>query len=383
MDTLTIIFLALALVVIVFYLAHMAPVALGWGKLGKDRAEAPHGDEVFISVVIAARNESGQITRLLKKLAKQDYPSDRLEVIIVDDHSRSSSFRAVDRMLREKGFQNFRVISLKLLGLPGSKKNAISFGVMDANGELVLATDADCVPGKGWLRSYSRAFRASGATMLAGPVLLEPLKGFVGAFQELEFLSLVGSGAGAVAAGLPVFCNGANMAFKRLAFSEVRGYEGNEKYASGDDVFLLHKIKKRYGAGAIRFLDDRDAIIYTQGKDNWKEFLEQRIRWASKTRGYSDFFTKTLAVSVFSINLVMPVLLIAGIFKPLVLVFFAGLFILKMMADLPILHGITGFAGRRKLLWGFLLFEVVYIPYVIYVGIMSCFSKGEWKGRKI
>jgi cellulose synthase/poly-beta-1,6-N-acetylglucosamine synthase-like glycosyltransferase len=306
-----------------------------------------------------------------------------MEVIVVDDRSRDRTFKLVERFIRERNLDNFRVISLRLLGLRGTKKNAIRYGVLDAKGELVVVTDADCTPGPCWLKAFSREFRSSGVTMLAGPVLLEPLKGFTGAFQEMEFLSLVGSGAGAAAVGMPVFCNGANMAFRRSAFSEVGGFKGNEKYASGDDVFLLHKIKKRYGARAVRFVFDREAVIYTKGKESWKEFLEQRIRWASKARGYKDLFTRTMTISVFLINLILFLLLFAGLLKPVFLAFFAGLLGMKMIPDLVILLGITGFAGRRRLMWWFPLFEVVYIPYVIYTGIQSLFSGGTWKGRKI
>jgi poly-beta-1,6-N-acetyl-D-glucosamine synthase len=382
MDILTIIILSLSLAVLIFYFVHMVPVAIGWGKLGKGWQDKLHGEETSISVVIAARNEAKRITRLLECLAKQDYPHDRMEVIIVDDRSRDRTFKLVERFIQERNLDNFRIISLRLIGLRGSKKNAIRYGVLDAKGELVVVTDADCAPGPGWLKAFSREFRAFEATMLAGPVLLEPLKGFAGAFQEMEFLSLVGSGAGATAAGVPVFCNGANMAFRRSAFSEVGGFKGNEKYASGDDVFLLHKIKKRYGARAVRFVYDREAVIYTKGKENWKEFLEQRIRWASKTRGYKDIFTITTAISVFLISLMLFLLLIAGLLKPLLLAFFGGLLVMKMLPDLVIMLGITGFAGRRRLMWWFPVFELAYIPYVLYTGVESLLSSGTWKGRK-
>lgn len=382
MDLPLLIALAFSLAALALYYAHLVPIAAGWMIRRAGERLQPAGSETFISVVVAARNESRRIVALLECLEKQDYPSDRMEVIIVDDHSRDRTYKLTEKFIRERGLKNFRIISLKVLRLQGTKKNAIRYGVLDAGGELVVVTDADCLPGPQWLKAYSREYRATGAAMLFGPVLLKPMKGFAGAFQELEFLSLVGSGAGAARIGRPVFCNGANMAFRRAAFSEVGGYKGNERYASGDDVFLLHKFKKRFGSKSVRFLADREAILFTGGMENWKDFIGQRIRWASKTRGYGDLFTFTLAVSVFFMNLALALILVAGILKPAILLIFGGLFAMKMLPDLWILAAITGFAGRRKLLRWFPVFEAVYIAYVIYAGIMSQFARVTWKGRK-
>ena len=66
--------------------------------------------------------------------------------------------------------------------------------------------------------------------------------------QELEFLSLIGSGAGAIGIENPIFCNGANMAYRKDVFLETNNFN-NDNTVSGDDVFLLHSIKASGGAG--------------------------------------------------------------------------------------------------------------------------------------
>ncbi|MDZ7776590.1 MAG: glycosyltransferase family 2 protein [Bacteroidales bacterium] len=106
--------------------------------------------------------------------------------------------------------------------------------------------------------------------------------------------------------------NGANIAFLKKAFHDVGGYGGNEQYVSGDDVFLMMKLQKTYGKQAITFLKDRDAIVKTAARETWKEFMEQRIRWASKQSLYKTFFALYASGTVF-----LNVLLLISIVIPL------------------------------------------------------------------
>ena len=52
-------------------------------------------------------------------------------------------------------------------------------------------------------------------------------------------------------------------------------------------MLLMHKIWKKYPAG-VHYLKSTEAIVATQPAATWKEFFNQRIRWASKARLYED-----------------------------------------------------------------------------------------------
>ena len=199
----------------------------------------------------------------------------------------------------------------------------------------------------------------------------------------MEFLSLVGSGAGSVGMGRPVFCNGANMFFSRAAFVELGGYSGNEKYASGDDVFLMHKVRKRYGRGSVGFNLREDAIVSTAGARGWGGVFRQRIRWASKAKGYKDAFTLTTALSVYLLNLCLFATFVGGFFFPFYFFLFGYLFVIKLMLDFPLLFGTLSFFRRQGLLAWFLPFAFIYIFYVVLAGWVSLFYGGRWKGRKV
>ncbi len=80
----------------------------------------------------------------------------------------------------------------------------------------------------------------------------------------------------------PLLSNGANLAYSKVAFLDVNGFSGNDHIASGDDIFLLEKMKKAFPK-QVQFLKSKEAIVSTKPQKNWKDVINQRIRWASKT----------------------------------------------------------------------------------------------------
>ncbi|MCK4289004.1 MAG: hypothetical protein KAW86_07360, partial [Bacteroidales bacterium] len=168
----------------------------------------------------------------------------------------------------------------------------------------------------------------------------------------------------------------------KQAFDEVNGFETKNEFVSGDDVFLLLKIRKKWGSSAINFLKNSDAVAYTGAKKSFREFISQRIRWVSKSSGYTDFSITTTALVVYLFNLGLLAGFVFGLFYyellPVVLI----MFIVKLVIDLPILIGITKFVRRRKLLWNYLPLQIIYVIYISFMGIFGNFLKFEWKGRK-
>jgi biofilm PGA synthesis N-glycosyltransferase PgaC len=81
--------------------------------------------------------------------------------------------------------------------------------------------------------------------------------------------------------------SGANMLFEKEVFEAVNGYEGNEHIASGDDVFLMQKIFLK-NPKAIGFVKNSNAFAKTHSPKTFQEFLNQRIRWTSKSSNMMD-----------------------------------------------------------------------------------------------
>jgi len=324
---------------------------------------------IFVSVIVACRNEERNLPSLLSCLAAQDYNQGHFELIVVDDNSNDATWQTADSFT---GIKNLKVIRNKGTG----KKKAIKTGVEECSGELVVTTDADCRPAKRWLTTIASFYSGNKPSLIIGPVELKGSGGFLQRFQELEFLSLQGVTAGTAAAGNPVMCNGANLAFTREAFHKHSGNIHEEK-VSGDDVFLLHGIKE--GKGNIKWLESLEAVVTTGTMDTRDSFFRQRARWISKAGSYSDNYTQVLAIVTFVTILLLVALLIAGIFNPVFLLVFITALILKSVPDYLILSNTAGRYGKRSLMKWFAPSQIFYILYVLVTVPLALFKGNRWE----
>jgi len=208
--------------------------------------------KIKVSVVIAIRNEAPNIPDLTRALIKQDYPKNRLEILFIDDHSTDSSKEIIELCM--KGEDHYSILESSGNG----KKDALISGYNFAGGELIITTDADCKFGKKWISTIVSYYENSGTEFIMGPVILDEGPGIFQDLQALEFLSLTGTSGGSAGIGRPVLCNGANLAFNknRMDFSPQTIHP---QFASGDDIFLLHTVKKIPGVKS-GFLKSRSAI---------------------------------------------------------------------------------------------------------------------------
>lgn len=338
--------------------------------------------EVKVSVIVAVRNESENIVNLLNSLLLQDYPADLFEIIIVDDHSTDATPGLVEDFIAAQSTD----ITIKLITLSdqkvSGKKAAINTGIQSSMGELILITDADCTMNGSWISTIASYFSLHKPKMILGPVRMTDGNHFFGKLQALEFMSLISAAAGSCNAGFPLMANGANIAFTRQAFDECGGYTGNIQFQSGDDMFMMMSIKKKFGPQAIRFLRSADAFVNTPSSSGVKSFVQQRMRWVSKSRGYTDRKLIASSILVYLTNLCLVLTLFAAIINPIFRELFLISYILKMAIDFPLMLSFSRFQRNSSLLWLFPLMEVLNAVYTTIIGIAGNTGKYEWKGRR-
>jgi cellulose synthase/poly-beta-1,6-N-acetylglucosamine synthase-like glycosyltransferase len=370
----------ISILMLLAYAALLLFYRRGWMELKEFDAEGIGGD-ARISVVVPARNEERNLPLLLQALKEQSYSAELFEVVVVDDFSGDRTADVVrEFMLR---YQEFRLRLISPGGDPvsSSKKKAVAAGVATAEEELVVTTDADCIPGSRWLQTIAAFYRQKDASFIAGPVQYTYTHGITQVFQALDFMTLQGITAASVGSGFHDMCNGANLAYTRSAFAEVDGFNGIDHVASGDDMLLMYKIRKAH-PGRVFYLKSRDAIVTTASMTTWKEFVNQRRRWASKTLVYQDWRIKAVLGFVYLFNcffLPLAVLAFFGEFYiKLLLLVLAG----KILAELFFLYPVAKFYRGRSLLLYFIFFQPLHILYTVSVGFLSQLGKYEWKGRR-
>jgi len=360
------------------YLLVLLYLIKGWASLKRPQNK-PAKFVTKVTVLIAARNEEEKIACTIEDILAQDYPQELREIIIVDDHSTDRTAEII------RGY-SLRGVKLLQLNedkpLNSYKKKAIAEAIGLSTGDLMVATDADCRMGPRWLSSIVNYYEAEQPLMISSPVAYFEEKSLFERLQTLEFSYLVAVGASFIGNDRASTCNGANFAYRKDTFYEVGGFKGIDELASGDDELLLQKVAERH-PGRIGFLKLTDAIVYTHGKANLKEFLSQRRRWASKSTKYKDKKIVALAVGIWLFNISLLVNLALGLYNVYFFKLFLLQFILKIIFEIAFLVPVTRFLKRTGLLWLIGMLSAVHIVYLVYIGCMGSNKKYVWKGRTV
>ena len=180
------------------YVTIMICFFIGWIRL-KTSHNSKSVSGIKISVLIALRNEESNIPNLIQSLIKQEFSPGDLEIILVDDHSTDNTLEVLQNITREQ--PQFHILSLP--DNQNGKKAALRFGQAQSTGEILLLTDGDCQPGPTWLATMLNAFSEENTGMVLGPVILSPANTRFQKLQQLEYMSMVVSGAGSTGIGRP------------------------------------------------------------------------------------------------------------------------------------------------------------------------------------
>jgi cellulose synthase/poly-beta-1,6-N-acetylglucosamine synthase-like glycosyltransferase len=324
------------------------------------------------SIIVPFRNEAENLPKLLDSFSKLNYPMELFEVILVDDFS--------NEVFQVSSFK-FEVSVIKNVRVSNSpKKDAISTAMKVMKTDWIITTDADCVVNENWLLTLDNYVQKNQVSMIAGAVTYNCNNSFFHHFQQLDLASLQGATIGSFGLGKGFMCNGANFAYTKSFFQELNGFEGNDRIASGDDVFLLQKAMAQFHE-KVHYLKSENNIVITKPVNDWKSLFHQRVRWASKTGSYQSTFGIGLGLIVFGGNLSWVVgcgLWVVGLDSWFNIV---GLFLLKFFVDTVLIYKANSFLTKNRI--RYLVLSSLFYPFFsVIVALYASFGKYEWKGRK-
>ena len=365
------------------YILLMLAYIKGWGAQ-KDFILPPvYEPHTRISVIIPARNEAANIGACIESVLAQKYPQDLFEVIVVDDHSEDNTADIVN----EHTEQNVRYIKLEdylYLGhdVKAYKKAAIAAGISCSNGALIVTTDADCIAPNAWLMHIAACYEIESPSMIVAPVVYSANHSALHLFQLIDFMSMQGITAAAHKLRLGNMSNGANLAFRKSAYEFIGGYDGIDHLASGDDYLLMTKMNKFY-PDSIAYLKSPKAIVSTVPQLSWGGFLQQRIRWASKSGKYKDTRLTMILLLVYLFNASFLALAIAG-FHNSEFWYIAGIMLaVKIIAEYMFIIPVAKFFKKEWALPYFPLLQPLHILYIILAGFLGFTGSYKWKGRRV
>jgi len=367
----------LVFVVLGIYVVFILQLIIGFDKV-KSFVRTDEKPKTTFSIIVPFRNEEKNLPKLLKSISKLNYPKDLYEMILVDDFSTDASEYVYIKWRMENGLIETTLLeNLRLSNSP--KKDAISRAIPILKHEWVITTDADCVVNKNWLLTLDNFIQKNNAEMVVGAVVYKTKNNWFHQFQQLDLLSLQGTTIGSFGIEKPFMCNGANFAYTKKLFNEIGGFGGNNKMASGDDVFLLQKALKNH-SDKVHYLKNTDTIVKTKPENDLYKLFMQRVRWASKTTGYSGYYSKSLAVVVLAMNLSLVIglylLVVSSINWQTLLIAFS----IKYFVDYLLLLKSNQYLRNGKFIFP-MATSFVYPFFCSLVGIYSLFGGFTWKGR--
>lgn len=372
----------------VSYLFMLLYFFVFWLKQKKFQA-VENKKEISVTIVVPVRNEEKNIKACIESLFNQNYPQYLFEVIVVDDFSTDDT----RKILRGMDIPALRLFDLQqYLGDRGekkpNKKEAISIGVKNAQGDLIITTDGDCVRGENWLKTMVAYFAENDYKLVSAPVLIQSAYTPLQILQQADVMVLMGITAATIRAKKPVMCSGANLMYSKEAFLEVEGFKGNRDIPSGDDVFLMQKILEKYPQG-IGFVKSMDAAVFTLPEKNLFSFLSQRKRWASKNAKHANWWVKLQLFLVYLFNVAVVAISTYSIFnfvqteEPIQLLPAAIILGLKLLLDLAFCIPVFYFFKKLWLVILLPFIEVLHLLYIIFIGILSLSGRYRWKERSV
>lgn len=356
----------------------------GWLKTPSHNTRKNELPNSRATVVVSVRNEEDNIVACLRSILAQKLPETYFEVIVVNDFSTDNTLNEISKVEAE----NISVYRLRDFLPPEyaqipNKKRAITLAVSKAKYDIVITADGDCVYPEYWLLSMLQYYDRTKRKLITAPVNYVEKKGFLHSFLMMDLAAMIGITAGSIAQSKPVMSNGANMLFEKEAFIKVNGYEGNEHIPSGDDIFLLQKISTYY-KDAIGFLKNDSAMAATLPPTTFNEFMQQRIRWTSKSSKMVDKKVKfVLLLNYFFYLLAFSTLFILPFFDIVYLGAGLVMLTLKILVDFIFFSNILAFYNKTKLLIWIIPMEIMHILYVTFMGFLALFGTYKWKGRKV
>jgi cellulose synthase/poly-beta-1,6-N-acetylglucosamine synthase-like glycosyltransferase len=222
---------------------------------------------VEVSVIVPAYNAEKTIGKTISGLLNQDY-NKKYEIIVVDDGSTDTTREVV------KKFKEVKLIEQEHKG-PAAARN---LGAKKAKGNILLFTDADCIPAKNWIRNMIEPFKN------------KEIVGVQGTYKTLNKESLIARFAGYEIEERHKkmekekyidFISTFSAGYRKDIFLKFNGFDESFPIASGEDPELSFRISK----AGYKMVFQPKAFVFHKHPDTLFKFLKQKF-----FRGYWRIF---------------------------------------------------------------------------------------------
>lgn len=325
-----------------------------------------------VSMIVCARDEASNLAKNLPGVLVQTYPTTH-ETIVVNHNSQDETRYLLEEF--RKTFKGLRIVNLEqeAKGIPG-KKYPLSMGIKEAKHEVLLLTDADCVPAsEHWLSLMQDGYDDNVEVVLGygayykRPGILNRIIRFETFFSAMQYLSFA-------LAGKPYMGVGRNLSYKKDLFLRNKGFSSINHVPGGDDDLFINKVAHK---GNTRIVIDPDAFTLSEPKKSFSQWTRQKNRHFSTAKFYKASHKFWLGLLSFSQFFFYP------LFVASLLVFdwriVLGVFAIRFFSQAYIMYKCMKRLDEKDLFaWWWLLDIWMFIYYCIFAPALWKKPKKSW-----
>lgn len=323
-----------------------------------------------ISVIVAARNEEENIFECLESLDKLEYPENKIEIFIVNDHSTDNTKEIIQKFIHDKSRFKYLEPGAEIGQLKG-KANALANAIKESKGEIILTTDADCRVSSSWAKELASYYKDDVAMVCGYTNQVDTT--LFGGMQSVDFIYLLMIAGGVMNLGKPLSCIGNNMSYRKSVYEEVGGYESLPFSVTEDFNLLMamHRLKKY----KIIYPMTSEGLVTSKPCSTWKLLLKQKKRW-----GVGGLKSDLAGYGVMAAGFITHLCIILVPFFFSMLSLYLTLF--KIAVDYFAIKGVHNKLKLSLRFKHFAAFEIYFILYVVLLPFITLINqKVEWKGR--
>lgn len=288
-----------------------------------------------VSVVICARNEENNLMEHVPFIMEQDYP--KFELVVVND----SSWDDTENILKAL---SLRYPNIKIVNLDEEKQNiqgkkfALTLGIKAAQYDLLLLTDADCLPTSDqWIRQMSSAVQDK-VQLVLGVSPYKRYDGWLNKVIRFDTLMIIAHYIGFAKAGKAYMGVGRNMMYNKELFFSVGGFKSHYSIASGDDDLFVNQVAtSRNTATVVR----PDAQTTSEPKKTWSEWFIQKRRHFTTAPFYKPKHRNMLLLWPLSYFVMMTGFGASFFFLQTIALLVSGLLLVRYIVQIAILHRVS------------------------------------------
>jgi glycosyltransferase involved in cell wall biosynthesis len=326
-----------------------------------------------VSVIICARDEAANLAQNLPGALVQDYKTTH-EVIVVNDNSYDESKYILEEFKRS--FKQLQIVELtqEAKMIPG-KKFPLSIGIKSAKHEIVLLSDADCVPAsEHWINSMQDVYDENTEIVLGYGAyhkkkgLLNKLVRWETFHSALQYLSY--SLAGQTYMGV-----GRNLSYKKIVFFRSKGFSAHNNIPGGDDDLFINNAATKKNT---KINIDKESFTLSKPASSWGQWVTQKKRHYTTSKFYKPLHKFLLALYAFSQFIFYPLLVATCIFYnwELSLMVYA----VKLLVQGIVFAKTMEKLDEKDLLPLFIFFDIwMFFYYMIFAPALIKKPKQAWK----